>query len=69
MRCPICKNDTKLLTTQTKTSTTHPLPIEFREIAVIRRRRVCLADDSHRFWTLEMSEDFWDRVLEERGIA
>lgn len=62
--CPICQSTTKLLTTQTNASITHPLPIEFRELSLIRRRRACLKEKSHRFWTLELSQEFWEKVLE-----
>lgn len=66
MKCTTenCRGDTKLIQTQSNEGTKHKPPEMYRDLKIIRRRRVCLLDPSHKFWTIELTEDFWSELVE-----
>ena len=64
MKCPDCKADTHIYETQTNDYASHKPPAAYNDIIVIRRRRVCLLDKAHKFWTVEFPEEFWNNIIE-----
>jgi len=56
MTCPVCRAETYVKITQSKRGR-HRLPKSLAKSNVLRRRRVCLMDFAHQFWTLELCED------------
>lgn len=64
MKCPNCQAETKISQTQTSGNNSHPLPVNFQDLKIIRRRRQCICNPEHKFWTIEMTEAFWSEVVE-----
>jgi len=67
MRCPFCKSDTRVTNTQTDYSD-HPLPDAFKGLGIVRRKRVCIKDGDHKFWSIEAPEDIWNQPIERGTI-
>lgn len=63
MKCQTCNADTKIGETQTN-GARHAPPESYKDLKVIRRRRICLANKEHKFWTVEFTEDFWSEIVE-----
>lgn len=61
MNCPKCGENTRI--TNTQGSQTNPLPIQFQGMNLVRRRRVCLKQPSHTFFSLELFEEQWERII------
>jgi len=62
MNCPTCGGDTKV--TNTQNGIANPVPLAFKEMNLVRRRRVCLKNVGHAFFSLELSEEQWERLVE-----
>jgi transcriptional regulator NrdR family protein len=62
MNCPTCGGDTKV--TNTQNNQANPVPHHFQGMNLVRRRRVCLRNLSHTFFSLELTEEQWERIVE-----
>lgn len=64
MKCPKCQAGTKVIATQSSEGSCHQPPEEFKYLKIIRRRRGCLENVDHKFWTIEMTEALWSEIVE-----
>lgn len=74
MTCPVCKAQVRIVKTQSDSVIdVHPLPVDYRDLNIKRRRYICLSKSPHRFWTIEVLEELWvgkvaSDLMEEKGV-
>ena len=58
MKCKECGADTKVVVTQYLKH----IPEKVDPLVIIRRRRVCLQNPTHKIWTVEVTEEIWQKA-------
>ena len=69
MKCITCHKSTKVNHTQSNESLIHRPPQTYKNLRIVRRKRICLADKTHTFWTIELTEDFWLDIINQIDLV